>query len=493
MMLKPYLQTRFVSYNGVADLYVYFYEQSLNLLKDQGRMTYISSGTFTRSNFAKPFRAWLTSVAHLETLIDFGENQPFKGAEMVRPTIVVLRKEQSDTPFRSLFLPGTSLPESLKQAVIDDGIDCEVSLLQKPEWVFQTQDIAQTAEKVLSTGTPLKELVHDMYCGVKTGLNEAFIIDKATRQRLIQQDPHAAELIKPLVRGRDMRPWYQKDEGLHLIFMRRGLALDDYPAIKTHLLAFRERLEPKPADWTGNKWQGRKRGTYQWYEVQDPINYYSVFDSTKIFWPAIGKLPRFSWDDQGYYTNDSGYFIPTDDMFLLGILQSRVIWFAIAQICTPLRLRGGLWQYQQFIQFIARLPIPDVPADVRDAIGSLAQSITTLARARYTLHKKTQHRVLTDFGAPGAKLNQKLTAWWELDFPTFHAQIQTALNTKIAVGERSEWEEWLQHQRLQHQQYTEQMIAAETELNTLVYQAFDLTPTEIQIIEERTEYTYGEI
>ncbi len=101
---KGYLQAGYASFHGVADTYLYFYERGLRLLQRQGWLAYISSGTFARGNFATPFRAWLPTVAQITTIIDFGENQPFKGAEMVRPSILVLRKGKAAGPFRSLFL-----------------------------------------------------------------------------------------------------------------------------------------------------------------------------------------------------------------------------------------------------------------------------------------------------------------------------------------------------------------------------------------------------
>src|SRR6185369_6084256 len=100
----------------------------------------------------------------------------------------------------------------------------------------------------------------------------------------------------------------------------------------------------------------------------------------------ISKLPRFSYDEAGKYVNDKGFIIATADMALLGLLQSRITWFAVSQMCVPLRLRAGLWQYQMKSQFISRLPIPDMPETEREELGRLARAITEQARARYALH-----------------------------------------------------------------------------------------------------------
>ncbi len=109
------------------------------------------------------------------------------------------------------------------------------------------------------------------------------------------------------------------------------------------------------------------------------------------------------------------------------------------------------------------------------------------------MHRQTRHRILTDLGAPGAKLNQKLTAWWELDFAGFLAQVRMALKREIPVRQRDDWEGWLAAQRAEHEQRTAEIVRLETELNERVYALFDLTPAEVKIIEESTKYHYGEV
>ena len=144
-------------------------------------------------------------------------------------------------------------------------------------------------------------------------------------------------------------------------------------------------------------------------------------------------------------------------------------------------------------QFVARLPIPDAPTADRDAIAALALAITEQARARYTLHHKTRHRILTDLGAPGTSLNQKLTAWWDLDFAGFLAEVRKVFKREIPVRQRDDWEGWLASQRSEHEARTAEIVRLETQLNARVYALFDLTLAEIKLIEESTKYRYGEV
>jgi hypothetical protein len=174
-------------------------------------------------------------------------------------------------------------------------------------------------------------------------------------------------------------------------------------------------------------------------------------------------------------------------------LQSRVLWFAVSQICQPLRLRAGLWQYQMFTQFTSRLPIPALSQANEDTISAVAKDATEQACARYELHEKTRHRILSDLGTPDKKLNQKLTAWWNLDFPTFHTEVKKIFKKDIPLAERDEWEEWLTGRRAEHERFTAEIVRLETDLNDRVYEIFDLSADEIRTIEESTKYRYGEV
>ena len=126
-------------------------------------------------------------------------------------------------------------------------------------------------------------------------------------------------------------------------------------------------------------------------------------------------------------------------------------------------------------------------------MGTLAMAITQQARARYDLHRQTRRRILADLGVPGKGLNQKLTAWWTLDFPAFRAEVQKVFKRDIPLKERDDWEAWLAERRAEHERRTAEIVRLETDLNARVYALFDLTPAEIQIVEESTKYRYGEV
>jgi adenine-specific DNA-methyltransferase len=118
------------------------------------------------------------------------------------------------------------------------------------------------------------------------------------------------------MQGTHLRPWYVEKSDSYLIFTRRGIQIDKYPAILEYLESHRKQLEPKPADWDSSKnWLARKPGAYKWFEIQDTVDYWEGFEKPKIVWPDISKLPRFSMDTEQRYLGNTGYIIPMDDYF----------------------------------------------------------------------------------------------------------------------------------------------------------------------------------
>jgi len=483
--IKPFLEANYAVYSGTADLFLYFYERALKLVKPSKRIGYITSGTYMNSNSAAAFRQYIHEQAAFETVINFGENQPFKGAEMVYPTIAVLRNGKPTPTFRSLFIEKVYPRQALGDAIHDlPTVDTSSDVTALDEWRFQSVELTALFKKVTQGYQHLGEAVDGkIYYGVKTGLNDVYVIDEATRAKLIQKHPSSKEILKPILRGEDLRPWYQIDSQQYLVWAYQGIEIDNYPAIKEHLLPHEAALA-KRSDAVNLKW----------YELR-PCDYYSEFDKPKIIWPEIGKLPRMSFDTQGHYINNKSCLISNSTLpiySLLGILQSRVLWFTISQIAVPLRLRAGLWQYQLTQQFARRLPIPELSAEQESGLAEQAEAITALAQERYQLDEAMRKRIAADLGA-GGKLNEKLDNWWDLDFAALRAEVKKAFKSDIPVSQRDEWESYLADRKAKHDALTKAIIAREKTLNDIVYATFKLTIDEIALIEQATKYPYGAV
>jgi hypothetical protein len=245
-----------------------------------------------------------------------------------------------------------------------------------------------------------------------------------------------------------------------------------HPSLTAHLGQFAEAARKR-----------QNKGQF-WWEL-NPCDYYDAFAGTKIFWPDIAKFPRFSWDEQAYSVNNTGYFAASGDISLLGILQSRICWFCITWVCASLGECAGLIRYRHFTQYMTHLPIPPLTDPQRTRIGNLTQRLTETARERYEVWRKTTHRIEHDLGTPNAKLNQRLTEWWQLSFSEFREELAKVFKRDIPLKDRDDWEALLRER-------TAEIVALETELNTAVYDVFGLDEAERKLIEAETKYLYGE-
>jgi len=351
--MKDYFSKHYRAYHGVADLYAYFIEKSLSLLSKTGRYGMIVSNKWMRANYGGPLRKLLAENYQVEQIVDFGELPVFQKVATFPSIIIAKHAETSPKPF--VYAPIKELePLFLEEHIAQLSYEVKQGNGETAQgWALVSKTHERLLEKIRAAGIPLAE-----YCGntirrgVLTGLNEAFVIDQETRDRLIAEDPRSAEILKPFVVGDDVRRYYIKPADKYLIFTRRGVDIDRYSATKRHLQKFRRELTPKKS---GSSGPGRKPGAYQWYEIQDTIDYYDEFRKPKIIFPDIGKESRFSFDTAGLFVTNTVYIIPRNDICLLGILNSKLIWFHLMNTCTVLgdpRKGGRLRLFKQFVDLI---------------------------------------------------------------------------------------------------------------------------------------------
>jgi len=201
-----------------------------------------------------------------------------------------------------------------------------------------------------------------------TGLNEAFVIDEETKARLIAEDPKSAEIIKPWLRGRDIRKWQAHWAGLYVLFTRRGTDIEQYPAVKRYLEQFRLDLEPKKKD--ADK-QGRKPGPYKWFEIQDNIAYFEEFDRPKIMYAEISTEGRFLLESEGYFSDTTTYIMASDSKWLLAILNSKLFTYLFS--ITSSEISGGFFRWKR--QYMQNIPIPPAIAAQQAPIIERVQKI----------------------------------------------------------------------------------------------------------------------
>ena len=298
------------------------------------------------------------------------DGHALKVADLSRPVRKMLLDDNVKVNTESVRGVLENLDEMLARAEIDDFPQV---LLKSDGWILEDPALIRLFERLMNQGTPLGDFVKGrIYRGVVTGLNKAFEIDQDRCDELIEDDPRSAEIIKPWLRGRDIKRWRAESTGLYLIFTRRGVEIARYPAIKEHLSWWHSDLEPKAT--SGQSGPGRKPGDYQWYEIQDSTAYYHEFAHPKIVWPDIAQEAQFAYDTTGSYLGNTAYAMPTQEMWLLAVLNSSLTGSLLCQLTNP--LRGG---YLRLIhQYVSQVPIVTPDAGAQAKLESLTNEILDL-------------------------------------------------------------------------------------------------------------------
>lgn len=482
--LKPYLQRRFESYHGVADLFCYFYERGLRLLKPGGRLGYISSNTFFKTGSGKPLREYLLKEATIESVVDFGDLQVFEGVTTY-PAILTMKRGAAPKGHELRFWKVDALPDNNFLATWEAAAGpCPQSALKVGSWELENPSLRALRDKIKSGRKTLKEVYGSPLYGIKTGLNAAFVIDTATKDRLCIADPKSSDLIKPFLEGKDLKRWRAEPRDLWLIFTRRGTDIDAYPAIKAHLETMREALEPKPKEWKpidkNDKWPGRKAGSYRWFEIQDTVDYHAQFSRPKVLYPEFCDKPQFQLNVSHYFNNKC-YFVSTPDTWLAAYLNSKLGWFVVTERTVP--VRGGF--HQMHSQFIEQVILPEVSGSDQVQLGKLVADCQRLASNRLKLQTDLTRRI-PDLCPPERepKLTTRLQEWWTLpDFAAFRAEVKKVFKADIPLADRSDWEDWINRDRAEIARLTAEIAQAEAQIDNIVYDLFNLNEDEIGLLE----------
>jgi hypothetical protein len=357
---KIYFQQHYTTFRPTADLYVNFIEKGIGLLKPTGLFGMIVSNKWLRAAYGQPLRKFLADDASVLQIVDLAGLPVFANAT-VRTIILICSPRAQQNDFVRYLAP-VSLEEfrtihsgeQLQELVDQGAINLPMSGLSPGGWALSGREAQQLIERIQQASIPLKTYIRGKtFFGVKTGLNEAFVIDRTIRDRLIAEDPASAEIIRPLVVGKDVRRYAIEFRERYLIWTYIGVHINRYPVVFEHLRQFQARLE--------KRWD---KGNF-WWELR-ACDYYDRFEQPKIIYPDIATTCRFTLDRDGYFGSNTTYFIPGADLYLLGLLNSRLGQFYFSQVCAG--LEGGGTTYLRFFgQYLEGFPICPInfsePAD----------------------------------------------------------------------------------------------------------------------------------
>ena len=366
---------RYKTYAARGDVYCLFYEQGLKLLHGGGVLAYISSNKFQRAAYGKGLRQ-LLAAKRICNLIDFCELPVFAAA--TDPMIVIVAKAAADAnrTFPVLVVKDQAEFRTLPQCVAARASRYKPEQLKAAGWSLEGSAGLALVDKLRAKGTPLASFAKGhLRLGIRTGLNDAFVIDRATRDRLIREDPRSADLIKPWIRGRDLKRWTHEFHDLYVIIIRFGFhsELRNYPAIRRHLVQFEELLKARGQCRTSRS--GAVEGQHHWLELDNNPSaaYIAAFETPKIVIADIGKRLKASCVRPGYFIGNTGYIIADAEPFTLAVLLGTVTdWYArmtFQGLGDP--WRGGRMRFIN--RSLVTIPVPVASADDKSKLTKLAE------------------------------------------------------------------------------------------------------------------------
>ena len=364
------------AYSGTADLFVYFIQRGVELLNPGGAFAYITSNKWYRAKYGERLRGWMSRHTALRRIIDFGDAEVFDA--IAYPTIIVAVRRDAPVqmPKESDSLRVMNWPADRDKSEVEGfpalvetiGFDMPQKALSVDGWQLEPQVRRSLLDRIRATGMPLGQYVEGrLYYGIKTGFNKAFVIDERRKDELIAKNASSAEVIRPLLRGRDIKRWRVEPQKLWLIFIpwhfplhdnpaisgasaeaERAFA-DSYPAIYGHLKSHIKDLSMRDKSETGIR--------YEWYALQRYREYWREFLKPKIFFPAIEDEANYAADSAGFFGNDKTNIIISENWkYLLAVLNSTTSWWFSQQIFPG--KQGGYYEFKPM--FVETIPIPPV-------------------------------------------------------------------------------------------------------------------------------------
>jgi len=486
-MSDVYAKCGYETYNKSADLYCLFTERGYNLLKPGGLQSFIMPNKWMLVSYGKELRRFMAK-SDLQQIINFGDVQFFDEATIYVCIFVTRKSNERSEEVQALSLNQKTYHGDFLQEVPEQLANYPSEIFGEKEWIIQPKahfDILQKMQK----GTALKEMPISINYGIKTGYNDAFFIDGATKEKLVAEDPKSEELIKPLLRGRDIQAWKAQWDDQYLLFVPwhfpnhlddtiQGASdhsekdfRDQYPALYTHLLNHKEKLSSRNKAETGIR--------YEWYALQRwAADYYEEFSKPKIMYPNMTSLFPFIYDENGFFGNDKTFMITAQDdsinlKFITAILNSKLCKLWIWYNCPE--LQGGTREIRKVYFEKFRIPINVDQQPLADLTDLQMKQVGLLQEKR----SRFLRRLSENF--EGVKITTALQSFDHMDFKTFVAELKKQ-KIKLSLSQQDEWEDYFNDYAKACHDLSEQINAIDNEIDQRVFDLYGLTPEEREIV-----------
>lgn len=486
--IKPHLEQRFSSYHGMADLYVYFYELGLSVLKPGGRLSLVVTNKWMKASYGEPLRRFFCDLAWMESIVDFGHaKQIFPDAD-VFPGIVVARKPLPDVKHdttRICTIPRDQLRiDDLSNQIESEGFTIPSSKLGASSWTIEPDGLADLLSHLVEAGTPLKDYANaSPLFGIKTGFNAAYLIDTAMKNSLVAADPSCERLMCPYLRGRDLNRWSPVWENLWVILLKSSaneshpwsneedeavaeeLFSKSYPSVFSHMKSHEDRLK-KRSD----------QGQF-WWELRS-CAYYDVFASKKIMWQDLGYHSRFCLSPENLVAEATCFSLASSDLWLLAVLNSPIMWSWFWR--NTIHGKDEVLRLKTI--YTEKTPIPQPTDKSRQSTELNVSRLIEITNERHNVTRNILDWLAVEFELP--KPGTKLEAATELSCDEFVAEVKKRRGRKNPLtvaglkALRDEYAETLSPVI----STTGEATRLEQAISNAVNNAFGLTPEQVDLM-----------
>ncbi len=487
-MSDTYAKCGFETFNKSADLYCLFTERGYSLLKEGGLQSFIMPNKWMLVSYGKELRRFMAKT-DLQQIINFGDVQFFDEATIYVCIFVTRKDNKQRNDVQALSLNQKTYHGDFLNEVPAQLAAYPADTFGESEWIIQPKAHFDILKKMLQQGTALKDMPISIYRGVLTGYNDAFFIDEDTKERLIAEDPKSAELIKPLLRGRDIQVWTPVWDNLYLLFVPwhfpnhsdstiQGASeksendfKERYPSIYAYLEHHKEKLSARNKAETGIR--------YEWYALQRwAADYYEEFSKPKIMYPNMTSLFPFIYDEKGFFGNDKTFMITANDdsvnlKYITAILNSKLCKLWIWYNCPE--LQGGTREIRKVYFENFRIPLNVDQQPLARLTDLQMQRVSQLQEKRF----RFLHRLSENFD--GVKITSALQLFDTMDFKGFVAELKKQ-KIRLSLVQQDEWEDYFNQYRQVCQELSEQIQATDNEIDDRVFDLYGLTPEEKRII-----------
>jgi len=366
--LKPRLKDVFKdTYVGTADLYTYFYTRAVELLAPGGVLSFISSNKWFRANYGKKLRAYIAGNCRIHSITDFGELPVFETAATFPMVFVAQKTTRSvQTVFTQVKTLNTPYPD-VKAIIQKVGTVLPSDAIDEENWNLTNVEILNFLNHIEKKGVPLGSLKNiKMFNGVKTGLNNVFVLSKEVKDSLLESDPSLIKIIFKFLDGDDVRKYYTKKAEKWVLYIKWSDSINNI-VLHRYLEQFKSNLL--------NRDGVKNNGPCPWFALSRPRpESFSLFMQPKIIYPLIAKESRFTIDKDNTIPSNSVYCVWHPDLlFILGLLNSKVIWSYLKNKCSVLGDQDKRGRLQLTTSVLETVPIPRASDQDKQTIASLVQ------------------------------------------------------------------------------------------------------------------------